>query len=348
MSKLVIICEHKHACLISKAVNVFVHPRRTDDVIIFPVDLDEYQKIGAGKIKFDITALRYNNSSSEEPKFCASKEVYSKLSLSDLDDALDICIERVTVAALINTSTAGGTPKIKRLLNSCGISLIDATVATIGSWVHATITHEHITKWVNQFAMLGPYHDVANILLGNLRFISGPEIGDIFQSLELHQDANARLCVASDPRTAGKSGEYLSTLLRKRFQKNIGTSISEALQDSSSNSAILYEDGMWSATEVNGIVDSLLGKRPKGTEKIPPLSDRSLLHSKGITFAYAIGTNYGEFIFNRLLDQNGLSASKVRLGQSIDVCDLTRLESAALSVTDVSQIITHGPPPWRH
>jgi hypothetical protein len=107
----------------------------------------------------------------------------------------------------------------------------------------------------------------------------------------------------------------------------------------------IFEDGLWTATEVIGVLDSMLGVRTEKLKSplvVPP--DGVTIADLRFTLAYGMATDYGLAMLRQFLVERGLTNFDVVHGEIISVAGADVSTQLASSGLTVPQMRHDGPP----
>lgn len=270
----------------------------------------------------------------------ATKEVVTHLALPQLLAAAGAALKQTSAADLLRVQGKGD-PLMKTLVNHCDLDVISASTASAQQWAHSAITRPDVDHWIEQFGRLGGYAWLGKALLGQMTLTSHASLSQTLHAMPF--DADAALSVNREPRGNFKSADVLGVMLNKRFtNRPVHDSPAKAIEVHGSRKVVLIEDGLWSGTEAMGIIDSLLGRRDDRL-KTPRLQDPALLAQTQLTFAYAIGTDYGRALVRRYLADCGLDHIQVECAEVISVATPQILEQLAQPDFQLEAIRDEGP-----
>lgn len=167
----------------------------------------------------------------------------------------------------------------------------------IRHWAHGTTD---LQAWRDQFRRLGQEW-VADYLLQHLHFITESELGDALARAVPAVRDESLLNFGVFSHKIGKSGGIIANLITKRFPKAKLDEISAAVASRRTDSVVvMMEDGLYSATEIVGVLDSLQGTREGRALKAVPLDDPGLLQQETL-LAFGIMVDYGEAVLQHYL-----------------------------------------------
>ena len=200
---------------------------------------------------------------------------------------------------------------LAHLVDGYAIGWKKQQIERIGSWFHAVVNQHSVDIWLNQFKALGR-PEVGEFLLKQFELVPEHKISEkiaVDSDISNLVDGNFFIALLSNPDaigTAGKSHSVLSNLIRKRLGGQIRildiTSAIEAADDSTP--IVVIEDGLYSATEIIGVLDSLRGLRgvnSSRSEKVRALTDPSILGTRKIILKFGVLYDFGEALLKYYL-----------------------------------------------
>jgi hypothetical protein len=199
--------------------------------------------------------------------------------------------------------------RLARLLSRANVDWLSQRAREFERWEHGepgeAVDMRRIRNWLDQFERFSPgYQFVGEGLLRAYSLMSPQELMHALDLLEI--EANTLLAVAIDPRSLGKSGARLSTLLRKKFAISV-LPLTDAIENAAPGQTVLWiEDGLWGNIEFKGVIESLLGERPHDRLKSRPLMDPNQLRKVQIRARFACATDLGLRSATLELERRGL------------------------------------------
>lgn len=341
MRSLLILCEPRHVNGARDLLCKFAHPRLVGVMTdVLAVDVDRPKGDGQVAVLSWVTTSRQQ--ANNGCMVVATKEVVAHLSLPQLLAAAGATLKQTSVADLLRAQGKGD-PLMKTLVNHCDLDVISASTASAQQWAHSAITRPNVDHWIEQFGRLGGHAWLGRALLGQMTLTSHASLSQTLHAMPF--DVDAALSVNREPRGNFKSADVLGTLLKKRFgERAVYGSPANAIEEHGSRKVVLIEDGLWSGTEAVGIIDSLLGKRD-GRLKTDRLKDPTLLAQTDLTFAYAVGTDYGQALVRRHLMDCGLGHIQIECAEVLSVATPQFLEQLAQPGFQLEAIRDAGPQP---
>ena len=158
------------------------------------------------------------------------------------------------------------------------------------------VGYDRLDQWVAQFHRLGANVALASGLLSQFRILTPTEL---FPGAEQYVSAGDTLVVVQDPIYPEKSAAVISNLLNSRFRNKKILGITDAIENYAGGTIHVFEDGTWTATELVGVLQSLLGIRPPGhANKVRPLSNPQKLRDTPIDFRFHATTDVAIRVFS--------------------------------------------------
>lgn len=176
------------------------------------------------------------------------------------------------------------------LIAATGWGWLARTKEIVQQWHHGPVD---VDGWIKQFEVLGESW-LAEYLLKNLRFITEAKLGEaIIKNIPSVPGSRLRFGIFSNE--IGKSGGVVSILIRKHYKDAALAEVAQCIEErNAGETLILVEDGLYSATEIVAVLDSLLGERQPGRkQKTRAIVDKSLLNIPffivfGVTVDYGV------------------------------------------------------------
>ena len=114
--------------------------------------------------------------------------------------------------------------------------------------------------------------------------------------------------VGTSDNKPGKSAGVVSNLVKKRCSQARLMDITKAIENGSHPNVLrIIEDGLFSGTEMRAIFQSLLGKREDGRQKVPKLTDPTILSRVPVQLHFGAVCDYGEMVLRAYFYVNSLS-----------------------------------------
>ena len=201
-----------------------------------------------------------------------------------------------------------------RQLRDLGLDWRSEVHARLKHYALGTVSEGEIDRWLGQFERLGNHRAVGEHLLQLLDVLP---LADLGEALSADSDFyGAELVVGFSNDKWGKSWGAVSTLIRKKCASASLFPIAEAVEQGGHPKVLrLVEDGLFSGTEMRGVFDSLRGKRPPGrSQKVPRLTDPSVLSQVSAQVHFAVVCDFGEAILRRYMALNSLPNIQIAVG----------------------------------
>lgn len=206
---------------------------------------------------------------------------------------------------------------LENLLQTCGLTVVPAAAFMLRGYAHTDppIDAFAINEWLAQFRRLkvGKY-GVA--VLRQIRLMDQATLGTLLAEAGIPDDA--AICVNRDRETSGKSEAVVANLVLKRAAGGKVFDSPKDAVDAGHKKVAIFEDGLWTATELIGVLQSMLGIRTKNL-KTPVLSDLSKLPELEFTLVFGVATDYGLACLDLFLREQGITNIKAIAGQTISV-----------------------------
>jgi hypothetical protein len=199
-------------------------------------------------------------------------------------------------------------------LRDLGLDWRSEVNARLKHYALGTVSEAGIDRWLGQFERLGNHRAVGEHLLQLLDVLP---LADLGEALSADSDFyGAELVVGFSNDKWGKSWGTVSTLIRKKCGSASLLPIAEAVEKGGHPKVLrLVEDGLFSGTEMRGVFDSLRGKRPPGrSQKVPRLTDPSVLSQVSAQVHFAVVCDFGEAILRRYMASNSLPNIQIAVG----------------------------------
>jgi hypothetical protein len=231
--------------------------------------------------------------------------------------------------------------RLARLLSRARADWLSQRAREFERWEHGgpedQVTMARIRRWLDQFDRFAPGSRFVGEGLLRAYALMSPQ--GFAHALDLSTIApDTLVAVAIDPRTLGKSGSRLSTLLRKNFGIEV-LPLTDAIERARPGQTVLWiEDGLWGNIEFKGVIESLLGERAPERQKSRPLAEAAQLSNVRIRVRFACVTDLGLRSATLELRRRGL------LNITIDNDAVTHpvLTPDGHSALDAGQFLTPG------
>ena len=186
--------------------------------------------------------------------------------------------------------------RLARLLSRAGADWLSQRGREFERWEHGgpedQVNMVRIRRWLDQFERFSPGHRFVGEGLLRAYALMSPQ-GFIHALNVSPVTADTLVAVAIDPRSLGKSGARLSSLLRKNLNIEV-LPLTDAIERAGPGQTVLWiEDGLWGNIEFKGVIESLMGERPPDRLKSRPLADATLLSKIRIRARFACATDLG-------------------------------------------------------
>jgi hypothetical protein len=336
---LFILCEPRHRDAIRDELLRHVHASLAPSMAeVVAIDVEQVRAVDAyTNLLQKIQAVPQR--ATDKPFVVAVREVANKLALKP-GNSQYFEVKITSAGALTRVTGSGGRSVLESHVTRCGLSVRSAASSMVGQWTHATLDHEHVNAWLDQFARLGSAW-IGKALLGQFELKAAPHLGALLSQIRV-DDADA-LCVNREPRGGFKSADVIGNMLDKRFTgRGVYASPAEAIERYGKRQVVLFEDGLWSGTEAVGILDSMLGKRDHRL-KTEKLNDPGLLQQVQFRLAYGIGTDYGQAVVRRALSDRGLENFQIACAEVIKVAHPSLLDLLADPTAKLDEVFDAGP-----
>ena len=225
---------------------------------------------------------------------------------------------------------------IPAILRQVGLDWRTSITTRLRAWHHSVIDQGYVDEWLNQFQHFGvPW--IGEHLLRTLDFWDPERLAS---TLEINEKRLAQFdCICLKRQHAGKSADYLGSLLRKRVSvlvKNFPIcDFVTTFNDSSSGGipkrVLFIEDSLLTGTEMTNFLSGLLGL--PSTDRAWPVSalkQPSCLLDCDVEFQFPVTTSLGQFRLRSFLETNGFKLGKLRFSDSGFIEVLTNLGHEAL------------------
>lgn len=218
---------------------------------------------------------------------------------------------------------------LNSVLKGISLDFCSRAVAELARWDHAEVVQEavpsgkwalaRVEKWRRQFQVvdpkLGPV--LADAILRRLRVLTT----QYAVNCTVQHGLPGPYGIIEDK--LGKSWGVMSNVLKKGLESKGGEAeilpIHEAVTKGARDGRLvrIMEDGLFSATELLAVVESLVGARTAGDterrEKTPPLEDVSYMRTARQEWAYGCVTDYGQIMFHAMAKVYGLSSATLHV-----------------------------------
>jgi hypothetical protein len=177
-----------------------------------------------------------------------------------------------------------------------------------------TVGEKEIETWIAQFDRLGDHRSVGEHLVQLVDVLPQSELGNsLSNGSDFHR---SDLVIGFNRDKWGKSWGPVSNLVSKICPSAIVLPITEAITVGIPPKVVrLVEDGLFSGTELRGVLDSLQGKRaPNRIQKVPALEDVNALSKVSAQWYFGVVTDFGEALMRQYAAANGLPNIQIVTG----------------------------------
>ena len=254
-------------------------------------------------------------------------------------------VEKWSLKRLRSTAynaTGSSPPPLLRYLKQHGLSVVAFAEQLVGYWTHGTPsinTSVQVDTWLGQFDQIGCVW-LGERLLRVLEVINASQLADdLCLSTVIHPDDAC--CVLSDPKRKGKSAEVIANLLSKRFPTvKIGGEPAHLIEQMTTGTLHIFEDGLFTGTEIMGVLESLLNERVplKKRNKVRPLSRPTLLKDRDIMLHFARACDYGQKILSSYLTFRDLNNITVNIPPYGEISIISDNGETALAYSSSSNL----------
>lgn len=344
MRRLVFVCRPRDAADIQARVREYAHPGIVDSFVsIMEIDIDGVNPQDA---KLDVLNQAHSSrvprgATNVQPYVAATREIGEFLKMGRTAPGLHY-VEH-SASRLCKHAGKRSECVVEKLLQTCGLTVVPAAAQMLRSYAHTDppIDAAAINAWLGQFRKL-KVEKYGMAVLRQIRLMDQSVLGTLLAQATI-PDGSA-LCVNRDRATSGKSEAVVSNLVLKREPGGkVFDSPKEAV-DAGHTKVAIFEDGLWTATELIGVLQSMLGMRP-GREKTPALSDMNRLSELEFTLVFGVATDYGLACLELFLRENGLTNIRAIAGETVSVtgdADVTSVFTAKGTTTEDLRRL--GPP----
>lgn len=311
--------------------------RLRDDVVLVPVAedklLDRRQCHDLSLSAQHLYGSAYGGN--ESPQVVA---IFPKNSSSHFRNWAPLTDLEVMPLSAIQSETGG---RLARVLARAGVDWLSQRVGEFERWEYGKpedrVDIARVRRWLDQFDRFSPGHRFVGE--GMLRAYSLMSPTAFMHALDLRAiPTDTVVAVTVDPRSMGKSGARLSTLLSKTFKCKV-LPLTDAIEQAEPGQTVLWiEDGLWGNIEFKGVIESLMGERPPERLKSRPLTDPKLLSKIRIRARFACATDLGLRSATLEIQRRGL----INITIDNDVVTHPVLTPLGHSALDASHFLTSG------
>ncbi|OOE10957.1 hypothetical protein BSR09_06695 [Stutzerimonas degradans] len=345
MRPMLIFSEARQADQISEVIHRCAHPQVVGR-FIRRIEVDLNLEVNPQQFHFEIMKVLQDQMPAGARQgylVCATHDIERELKLRGFLKTQQTEFQHYNAQELTKAFPAGGQakPQLAKIIANCGLSIDTAALSILSNWTHSLIDINALTAWKGQFGRLGKLSWLADAILARVALMTAPELGEIFMNSPV---VNAEIAAYNkDRRGAVKSGDVLANLLNKRRPDlELLDSPADAIAKFPNGNVVVVEDGLWSGTELIGVFDSLLGRRP-GREKTKPLKDPDLLREVSLTLVFGMSTDYGEAMVRRYLQDEGLNNISVFSASPLELASPTLLANIADPAFPIDGLRANGP-----
>jgi hypothetical protein len=211
---------------------------------------------------------------------------------------------------------------IPAILRQAGLDWRTSITAHLRSWHHSVIEQGYVDEWLSQFEHFGvPW--IGEHLLRTLDFWD-PE--RLVATLEINEKRLEQFdCICLKRQQAGKSADFLGSLLRKRVSalaKNFPicdfvTTFNVPSSSSIPKRVLFIEDSLLTGTEMTNFLSGLLGLSSPGRAwPVSALQQPNGLLECNVEFQFPVTTSLGQFRLRAFLEANSFKHGTLRFGES--------------------------------
>lgn len=343
MRRLVIVCQPRDAADIRERIREYAHPGVVDTFVgvkEIDVDVDD-----AGDSALDLLNEGHSTrvpqgATNAQPFVAATKQVGEFLKMGK--STRGIHYGEFPATKLRRRSGKRDECLIENLLATCGLTVVPAAASMLRTYSHTApaIDVSAINFWLGQFRML-KVEKFGMAILRQIRLMEQSVLGTLLAGADIPD--GAVICVNRDRTTSGKSEAVVSNLVLKRAAGGKVFDSPKDAVDAGHTKVAIFEDGLWTATELIGVLESMLGKRP-GREKTPALN-LGRFNELDFTLVFGVATDYGLACLDLFLRENSISNIKAIAGQTMSVTGGSDIEAAfTASGATTDGLRRYGPP----
>ena len=344
MRRLVFVCRPRDAAEIEARVREYAHPGVIDAFVsIKPIDVDV---ANAHDARLDVLNEAHSSrvprgATNIQPYVAATREIGEFLKMGRI--APGIHYEEHSASKLRKHAGRRNECLVEALLQTCGLTVVPAAAFMLRTYAHTDtpIDAAAINTWLGQFRKL-KVEKYGMAVLRQVRVMEQSVLGTLLADADIPK--GSAICVNRDRTTSGKSEAVVSNLVLKRAPGGKVFDSPKDAVDAGYTKIAIFEDGLWTATELIGVLQSMLGMR-SGREKTPALSDPSRLDELEFTLVFGVATDYGLACLELFLRENGLMNIKAIPGEKVSVtgeADVTAVFTASGTTTEDLRRL--GPP----
>ncbi|SHK17040.1 hypothetical protein SAMN05192548_101517 [Paraburkholderia terricola] len=344
MRRLVIVCRPQDSADIRARVREYAHPGVVDAfVAIKEVDVDVADsRDTALEIMNEGHSTRVpSGATNPQPFVAATKEIGNFLKMGK--SAYGIHYEEHAATKLRKLAGNRKECLVWDLLQTCGLTVVPAAAYMLRTYAHTShvIDASAINSWIGQFRKL-KVEKYGLAILRQIRLMEQSVLGTLLADAQIPD--GAAICVNRDATTSGKSEAVVSNLVLKRAAGGKVFDSPKDAVDAGHTKIAIFEDGLWTATELIGVLQSMLGMRT-AREKTPALTDLSRIGELDFTLVFGVATDYGLACLDLFLRENNLSNIRVIAGQKVSVTgEVDVLAAFSSTGATTAELRRLGPP----
>ena len=253
MIRLLIFCLQEDESAIVSKIDRYAATgwRKSDDIVIHTFDASH--KIAKNRQqttnKARQIALEFNNQQNVKVVVIRGPQILLEL----LPQNLILKPLEITKNAFLDQAN------VKPLIALTGWGWLERATTIANDWHHGKVD---IQGWIQQFSDIGETW-LAESLLRNLHFLTGKALCEAITKKIPFTD-HEPLKFGFFSAEIGKSGGVVGNLLKKQFKNASLAEVAECIEKRQGDNVILVEDGLYSATEIIAVLDSLLDHRAPG------------------------------------------------------------------------------------
>lgn len=344
MRRLVIVCRPRDSAEIQARVCEYAHPGVVGAFVtikVIDVDIVTAQDAALDILNESHSSRVPQGATNTQPFVAVTRDVGNYLKMGK--SAHGIHYEEHAASKLCRRAGKRDECLVENLLRTCGLTVVPAAAYMLRTYAHTDppIDASAINTWLGQFRKL-KVEKYGMAILRQIRLMEQSTLGTLLANAEIPDDA--AICVNRDSTTSGKSEAVVSNLVLKRA---VGGKVYDSPKDAvdaGHKKVAIFEDGLWTATELIGVLQSMLGMRP-GREKTPALSDLSRIGELEFTLVFGVATDYGLACLRLFLREREISNIQAIAGETVTVtggADVSACFDASGTTTD--QLRRLGPP----
>lgn len=343
MRRLVIVCQPQDAADIRARVNEYAHPAILDKFVkikVIDVDVDVAVDSALDIMTESHSSRVPEGATNSQPFVAVTKDIGAFLKMGKTK--YGIHYEEHSAAKLRRRASGSNECQVENLLRDCGLTVVAVAAYMLRMYAHTNrpLDVSAINAWLGQFRQLRvPKYGMA--ILRQIHLMDPSILGTRLKGAAIPE--GSAICVNRDRMTSGKSEAVVSNLMLKRAGGKVFDSPKDAV-DAGYKKVAIFEDGLWTATELIGVLESMLGVR-EGREKTPALSDLDKVGELEFTLVFGVATDYGLACLDLFLRENGLSNIKAIAGETVSVTGWADVRAVFDEArTTIEDLRRNGPP----